>query len=123
MGPIAERFCAGLLRLQPHGKHQAQRVLALLATYARADFLAALQRAVRYGAYSYAAVERILAVQAQPKSVLEILAEEERAHLDPLLRDNPVPPRSLQDYEPLLDQEPNNHGQACEPTDDSPGPV
>jgi hypothetical protein len=123
LGPVAERFCDGLLRTQPQGKHQAQRVLALLSTYARADFLAALERAVRYGAYTYAAVERILAVQARPKCVLESLAEEDRSHLDPLLQDNPVPPRPLQDYEPLIDQEPNHHGQTDEATDDSPGPV
>ena len=33
------------------------------------DVLAALERAVRYGAYSLAAVERILAAQARPKDV------------------------------------------------------
>ena len=51
--------------------------------YARADLIAALERAVRYGAYSHAAVERILAVQAQPKSVLETLAEEQRRRCPP----------------------------------------
>jgi hypothetical protein len=81
-----------------------------------------LERAVRYGAYSYAAVERILAVQARPRSVLDSLAEADRSHLDPLLLDNPVPPRSLRDYEPLIDQEPN-HGQAHPETDDDVGPV
>ena len=38
---------------------------------------AALRRAVRYGAYSFNAVERILAVQARPKTVLESLAEQD----------------------------------------------
>lgn len=123
LGPIAERFCAGLLRAQPHGKHQAQRVLALLSSYARADFLAALERAVRYGAYSYAAVERILAVQARPKSVLDSLAEEDRSHLDALLQNNPVPPRPIQDYEPLIDPEANHHEQTSDGSDDRTGPV
>ena len=68
----------GLLQVQRYGKDQAQRVLALLGTYARADLIAALERAVRYGAYSHAAVERILSVQARPKTILEALAEEER---------------------------------------------
>jgi transposase len=121
LGPVAERFCAGLLRSQRHGKHQAQRVLALLSSYGRADFLAALERAVRYGAYSYAAVERILAGQAQPKSVLETLAEEDRSHLDPLLQANPVSARPIHDYEPLIDQEPSPHDQAPEGSDESAG--
>jgi transposase len=123
LGAVAERFWEGLLRSQGHAKQQAQRLLTLLGTYARADFLAALERALRYGAYSYAAVERILAVQARPQSVLENLAEADRKHLDPLLQDNPVPPRSLRDYEPLIDQEPKHHGQADEGTGDAAGPV
>lgn len=50
-------------------------MLALLAIYARADLVAALERAVHYGAYSFHAIERILAVQAKPKTILESLAE------------------------------------------------
>jgi transposase len=72
-GPNALRFLDGLLASQRYGKAQAFKVLALLATYARSDLLAALERAVRFGAYSLNAVERILAVQAQPKSMLDIL--------------------------------------------------
>jgi transposase len=117
LGPVAERFWDGLLRNQTQGKHQAQRVLALLSSYTRADVLAALERAVRYGAYSHAAVERILAVQAQPKSVLDTLAEGDRAHLAPLLQNQPVPPRPLHDYEPLLTPETTDHEQACEGQD------
>jgi hypothetical protein len=109
LGLVAERFGDGLLRTQPQAKHQAARVLSLLTTYARADFLAALERAVSYGAYTYTAVERILAVQARPKSVLEHLAEQERRHLEPLLRDDPIQPRPVSDYEPLLLKEPTDH--------------
>jgi hypothetical protein len=123
LGPVAERFWDGLLRSQPQGKHQAQRVLALLSTYRRADVLAALERAVRYGAYSHAAVERILAVQAQPKSILDTLAEGDRSHLAPLLQEQPVPPRPLHDYEPLLTPEATDHEQACESRDDRAGPL
>jgi len=81
LGPLAERFLAGLLAGQRYGKGQAFKVLALLGSYARADLLAALERAVRFGAYSLNAVERILAVQAQPKSVLDTLADQERGRL------------------------------------------
>jgi transposase len=114
LGPVAERFCAGLLRTQTQAKHQAARVLSLLTSYAQVDFLAALERAVCYGAYSYAAVERILAVQARPKSVLEQLAEEERRHLQPLLDKDPIQPRPVSAYEPLLLKEPTDHEQTSQ---------
>jgi len=118
LGPSARRFLDGLLRDQRYGKSQARRVLALLGTYARKDLLAALERAVRFNAYSANAVERILAAQAKPKSVLEALADEERRHLQPLL-DEPVPPRPLSDYQHLV-EESADHGQANEAND--PGP-
>jgi transposase len=109
LGPVADRFLNGLLRDQRYGKSQARRVLALLGTYSGQDWLAALQRAVRFGAYAANAVERILAAQAQPKTVLQILAEEERRHLQPLLQE-PVPPRSTAEYQRL--GEDSNDGQA-----------
>lgn len=59
-------------------RSRCPRVLALLGTYARADAIAALEGVVRACAYSLAAVERIVAVQAWPRTVLEALAEEER---------------------------------------------
>ena len=66
--------------------------------------LAALERAVRYRACSYAAVERILAAQAKPKSTLETLADEQRPHRQALLGDPPVPPRPLTDYQALFEE-------------------
>lgn len=114
LGETGCRFLEGLLRTQRCGKDQAKRVLALLGSYSRTDLIAALERATRYGAYSHAAVERILSVQAQPKSVLETLAEQERRHLPPWLDEEPVAPRPTSDYQPLCDQEPTEH---AEPTD------
>jgi transposase len=106
LGPVPRRFLEGLLRDQRYGKSQARRVLALLGTYATKDVLAALDRAVRFGAYSVQAVERILAAHARPKSVLEALADEApevtRQHLQPLL-DETVPPRPLSDYQHLVE--------------------
>src|SRR5262249_41853474 len=52
LGPLAERFLGGLLAGQRYGREQAVKVLALLGSYARVDGLAALERAVRFGAYS-----------------------------------------------------------------------
>jgi hypothetical protein len=116
LGAAAARFLDGLLRTQRYGKDQAQRVLALLATYRRADVQAALERAVRYGAFSHAAVERILAVQAQPKSVLETLAEEQRPHLAALLGDTSVLARPLTDYRSLFAEE-VPHATPTKPSD------
>src|SRR5262249_40796887 len=66
----------------------------------------ALERAVRYGAYSHAAVERILSVQARPKTVLESLAEEER-RLPPWLGEDVIVPRPTSDYQHLCESEPD----------------
>ena len=85
-------------------------MLGLLSSYTRKDWLAALERAVRYGAYSAQAVERILAAQAQPKSALEALADQEWRPPEPL-RDEPVTPRSPAEYQQLC-EEVNDHGQA-----------
>jgi transposase len=119
LGPLALRFLEGLIQTQRYGKDQAQRVLALKGTYAGADLAAALERAVRYGAYTLAAVERILAAQARPKSILDRLAEEERQSLPPFLNSDLVSPRSTSDYQPLLPQEPDNDGPPSEPAEDN----
>jgi transposase len=105
LGATAVRFLEGLLKAQRYGKDQARRVLALLGSYTRQDLIAALERAVRYSAFSHAAVERILSAQARPKSGWETLAEAERCALPPWLDDTPVPPRPTSDYQHLSDQE------------------
>ncbi len=106
LGEPGHRFLEGVLKAQRYGKDQAQRVLALLGIYARPDLIAALERAVRYGAYSHAAVERILTVQARPKTVLESLAEEER-RLPPWLGEDVIVPRPTSDYQHLCESEPH----------------
>jgi transposase len=111
LGPVASRFLEGLVAEQRCGKDQAHKVLALLGTYARDDLLGALERATRFRAFSLAAVERILAVQARPKTPLAALHEEERRHLQPLLEYRPVPPRPTAEYQDLCRAE----GSADEP--------
>jgi transposase len=109
LGATAVRFLEGLMREQRYARDQAQRVLALLGSYRRQDLIAALERATRYGAYSHAAVERILCAQARPKSTLETLAEAERRLLPPWLDEEPVTPRPTSDYQYLGEQEPHDH--------------
>ena len=101
LGPVAERFLDGLVRDQRYGRRQALGTLALQSTYARADLLAALDRAVRFGAYSLDAVERILAASAKPQNVLDALADRERERLPEHLRDDPVTPRPTTEYRTL----------------------
>ena len=103
------RFLEGLLAAQRCGWDQAQKVLALMGTYRREDLLAALERAVRYGAFSAKAVERILAVQARPKTALDRMVEEGSSHLEELLSDDPTPPRPATEYQQLLFTEPDQH--------------
>ncbi len=123
LGVTAARFLDGVLDQQRYGKDHAQRVLALLGTYARADVLAALERAVRYGAYSYTAVERILAVQARPKGILQTLAEQGRQHLQPLLDEPPVTPRPTTLYQPLCEEASDPHEEEGFDTGDRAGPA
>jgi transposase len=101
LGDVAVRFWEGLRKTQRCAWDQAQRVLALLGIYRRADFLAALERACRFGAFAFSSVERILAAQARPKTALEHLADEQRRHLHGLLTETPTPPRPPAAYQQL----------------------
>jgi len=102
LGPIALQFLDGLLAKQIQGKLQAQQLLALLAQYQRDDVHQALERAVRFGAFSLAAIRRILAACAKPKALLDELADLHRETLDPSLRQESIGPRPTSDYQHLL---------------------
>jgi hypothetical protein len=115
LGPAASYFLEGLLKAHRMGKDQAERVLKLLDTYRKADLLNALERATRFGAFSLRSVERILAAQAQPKTPLESLGDQQQQHLREILDDRPVPPRPTADYEQL-------YLHLEEPSDDDPPP-
>jgi transposase len=122
LGPVAVQFLDGLLAKQVQGKLQAQQLLALVAHYRSDDVRAALERAIRFGAFSLAAMRRILAAQAQPKPLLEELADLTRATLDPRLREEPIGPRPTSAYQDLLlpkeprdDEAPDPEGDSSEP--------
>ena len=118
LGALAVRFLEGLLTAQRCGWDHAQKVLALLGIYRRDDLLAALERAVRYGAFSAKSIERILAVQARPKTCWDRMAEEKPSHLGELLSDDPTPPRPATEYQNLLFEEPD-HDDPTEEKDDT----
>jgi hypothetical protein len=97
------RFFDELLRARRNGKDEAARVLGLLTVYRREDLVRALERAGRYRAFSWSAVERILAAQAKPRSAMEALTIEAREQLDEMLRQIPLAPRSTAEYQTLLE--------------------
>jgi transposase len=124
LGPVAVQFLEGLVRTQRYHRDQAQRTLGLLATYSQRDWLAALERAVRYGAYAASAVERILAAQARPKGLLSLLAEEERRCLPSSPEDEAaVRPRPMSEYPPLFPEEPAPDEPPPEPPAEPPDEI
>lgn len=118
LGPVAVQFFDGLLAGQAHGKQQAQQLLALLAHYQRADVHKALERAIRFGAFSVAAVRRILAACAQPRPLLDELADLQRETLDPRLRHEVIGPRPTSEYQHLLSEESGDDPASPEKTPD-----
>jgi hypothetical protein len=115
LGPAALRFYEGVQKHQRYSRSQAHRVLALLAIYAAKDVVAALERAVRYGAFSADAVERILARSAQPRTALEKWAERQQEHLRELLGDQPLSPRPAADYRTFFTED-LPHAETTPPT-------
>ena len=117
------RFFEELLRTRRNGKDEAARVLAMLMVYRREDLARALERAGRYRAFSWSAVERILAAQAKPRSAIEALVIDAREQLDEILRQSPLAPRSTADYQALLedvsDDEGDHEGEDHGPEDPS----
>jgi transposase len=99
LGEPALRFLEGLLRTHRNGKSLARKALSLLSLYHRDDGLAAIERAVRYHAFSCHSLERILAVQARPRAPLEGVNDQYRPSLTD---DKPVEPRPTSDYQELL---------------------
>ena len=77
--------------------------------------VAALERAVRYGAFAADAVERILARSAQPRTALEKWAERQQEHLQELLGDQPLSPRPAADYRAFFTED-LPHAETTPPT-------
>jgi len=103
LGVEAVRFLDGIVQSRWRGKDEAFRVLGLLSTYRREDLVKALERACRYRAFAFSAVERILAAQARPRSDWEALQDEAREHLDDILRKPSLSPRPTAEYQQFLE--------------------
>ena len=125
MGEVASRFFAELVKRRRYGKDEGYKILALLETYHRRDLLAALERALRYGAYSRSAIERILAVSATPKTSLDKLADKEQQQLHDLMGGESVKPRTGKEYRELFDQpceEQEREDDTTDADDEADGP-
>jgi hypothetical protein len=79
-----------------------------------------LERAVQYGAFSLAAMQRILAARSRPKTPLDLLPEDHRTDLDNLLEVEPTSPRPTSDYQALLPEEPCHDRAIIPPWEDNP---
>jgi len=118
LGETAKRFFDGLVETQSQVNSQAKKTLALLSLYHRRDMLAAMERAVRYRAFSWKSLERILAVRARPKTAAESLSD---SHPSPLTDDDPVAPRSTSEYQHLLFDE-TDHAEKDTPQENNQPP-
>jgi hypothetical protein len=105
LGNHGSIFLEGLLKNRRYGRKEAARVLELLSTYRQIDLIAAIERAVRYHAFSSPAVERILASQATPRPAAELLQDQCRFAIAPGLSTDAVVPRDTAEYQTLLEQE------------------
>ena len=105
LGEVASRFLEGLLKKQRYGKQQAARVLALVSAYHRVDVVAALERAVRYHAYSFSSLQRILEMQATPKPSWQLISQEQQETLRKLTGSDSIEARPSADYQYLLFEE------------------
>ena len=93
--------------------------------YRREDLLAAMERAVRYHAYSLSSLERILGIQATPKASWQSLSESEQETLRKLTEEDSIEAQSIEarpsdEYQYLLFEE--HDSDAAEETDKSDDP-
>jgi len=113
LSPICGEFFESLCERRRYGKKEGWRILELLQLYAKTDLIAAIERAHRYRAFSFPAVERILGIDAEPRPVLEALAEESREHLREWIEGESerIEPRPTAEYKELLEED---HGSQNE---------
>ena len=103
LGTEGERFIEGLLESRRFARREATRTLELLRLYTRNDLQQALERACRYRAFRFAAVERILAVSATPRPDHELLETGASVHAKEAMSGPKIRPRETREYENLCD--------------------
>ena len=94
------------MQAQRQAPSQANLILELSGVYKRGDFISALERAVRFGAYGLQSVRRILLLNAIPKSSLDSQLDAATAALASLPEFS-APPRPTSDQQSPLSTEPS----------------
>jgi hypothetical protein len=90
---------------------QARRILLLRERYRTEELESALSHAAAFGAFEYAAVERILAARATPRTLDEYVAEDTARCIEQTLGHVRTEPRDLTEYDRL----PVSRGAASSP--------
>ena len=80
---------------------QARQILLLRERYSTEDVNLALGHAAEFGAYEYAAVERILEARATPRTLDEYVAQETTRRIEAKLGTARTEPRDLSEYDRL----------------------
>jgi transposase len=102
LGEPANAFLAALEKRQPRSaSYHARKILALREGFDTTDLLKALAHALEYGALEHTAVERILAVRAEPRRLDEYVAEASARKLSGIVAQSCTEPRDLAEYDAL----------------------
>jgi hypothetical protein len=104
LGAEAVRFLDGIIQTGGAERTKPSGFWACWRLISARDLVKALGRASRYRAFSFSAVERILAAQARPRSDWEALQDEAREHLNDVLGEPSLSPRPTAEYQELLDK-------------------
>jgi transposase len=103
-GPAADEYLTGLKRTQSRTvAHHVAHILELKRRYSPDDIVIALEHALRYHAYDARAIDRILASQARERTLEEPLPQPFKEELAQWIRDNPLKPRALNEYQRLIE--------------------
>ena len=95
-------------------------VLALVSAYHRQDVVAALERAVRYHAYSLSSIQRILESQATPKPSWQLISQQQQETLRKLTGSDSIEARPSADYQYLLFEEHDSNDATEDQRSDTP---
>lgn len=116
-GATAERYGECIRERKRYAGAELAHIVALQKSYALEDILAAIEHADRYGAYGARALERIVQINAEPRSFEDHLAAKAREHIRQAMDHSPVRQRSLSEYGQLLGSNHNHHHQMDEDND------
>lgn len=96
--PDAAAFARAVRERSRQAAAQLARLLMLQSQWNREDVLAAMRHAMGYACFDVAAVERILLARYMPRSLPQAIAEKSLEQVRQLMKDHPVPTRSVASY-------------------------